>query len=438
MSFPISWGEADASSTSHVSISIGKSSVKYNNDHISAGAAYGPKLQHYVNTPFFHSTPEPMQHIDERYGSPSPGAFGHHGPPFYSSTPGPFYQLTPAPLSYGSSSEPNYYSHSTPKHENTHAVHVPKHADKERHFSMPKEIEKNMEELENEENMNKNEHENFNEKENIEESLEIETKSQKVVGEYNERSVKDRMKIKTSYHSTPQPEIYHPSEVRHAAPPHYHLSEEPLYIPKRHHSLHHAHPMHTQSYLRSYQNLHKSEDSHRESENNYDEVPKCAESDKYYCVTDAHYPDYEIMNAANKHADQLLALYADVADLNTDLSVTLPKKADGQESYVCPSDVTYAQLFRAKNTDGKWRIIVNNIKVKYETLMQNVRLEECLLAGDSCPLVPHCYESKCLQKFVYHRFLVYNPHDHYYPFSVELFKLPSSCACYLGTYKISH
>ena len=46
-----------------------------------------------------------------------------------------------------------------------------------------------------------------------------------------------------------------------------------------------------------------------------------------------------------------------------------------------------------------------------------------LLSGrrfTTLPLFSACYESKCLQKFTYHRFLVYNPKDYYYPFKVSL------------------
>lgn len=297
---------------------------------------------------------------------------------------------------------------------------MPKHDESEKHFQIPEEIEKHMEELKVEEMIE--------EKEVIKEETEIE-----------KQVVVDEEKEEKSYHSTPKPEIYHPSMSSHSPRPHYHASEQPLYIPKRHYSPHPVRPIHKASHHRSYKPSHKSKDTHHE-EGDYksDEAPKCAVNDKYYCDKDDHYPEYEIMNAAHKHADQLLALYADIADLNTELSVSLPKKAEGEESYVCPSDITYAQLFRAKNTEGKWRIILNNIKVNYQTLTQTVRLEECLMGGQSCPLVPHCYESKCLQKSVYHKFLVFEPYDHYFPFVIESFKLPASCACHLGVYEIAH
>ena len=63
-----------------------------------------------------------------------------------------------------------------------------------------------------------------------------------------------------------------------------------------------------------------------------------------------------------------------------------------------------SQPLRAVNTDGKWRVIVNGVKYHYETLTQTARIEECTTAGSACPLVPPCYETKCLQKNIYHRY----------------------------------
>ena len=69
---------------------------------------------------------------------------------------------------------------------------------------------------------------------------------------------------------------------------------------------------------------------------------------------------------------------------------------------------------------------------------QTARIEECANPGYPCPLVAECYDTKCLQKYAYHRFLIYDPHDYYFPFSVDSFKLPSACACYNGPYKFEH
>ena len=46
---------------------------------------------------------------------------------------------------------------------------------------------------------------------------------------------------------------------------------------------------------------------------------------------------------------------------------------------------------------------MNGVKAHYETLTQTARVEECSTAGEACPLVPHCYNTKCIQKNIYHR-----------------------------------
>ncbi|CAL4104546.1 unnamed protein product, partial [Meganyctiphanes norvegica] len=173
--------------------------------------------------------------------------------------------------------------------------------------------------------------------------------------------------------------------------------------------------------------------------NHYEpEVPACSElTNSTWCVEDEEYPEYEIKHAIQYHLDKFNNLYADVADLNTELSVERPNTLE-EETYLCPSETSYIQPLRAQNTEGKWRVIINNIEVHYKTFTQTARIEECLTSGDECPKVPSCYESKCLQKSIYHRFLAYDPYDQYFPFAIETFKLPASCACLLGAYTLDH
>ncbi|XP_068216500.1 uncharacterized protein [Palaemon carinicauda] len=168
------------------------------------------------------------------------------------------------------------------------------------------------------------------------------------------------------------------------------------------------------------------------------EAPACAElTNATWCLEDEEYPEYEIKHAIQYHLDLFNMLYADVADLDTEKSVDRPETLE-EETYLCPSETSYIKPLRAQNTDGMWRIVINDIKVHYKTFTQTTRIEECLTAGEECPKVPMCYESKCLQKSVYHRFLVYDPYDQYFPFAIETFKLPASCACLLGAYIIDH
>lgn len=193
------------------------------------------------------------------------------------------------------------------------------------------------------------------------------------------------------------------------------------YYPQSSYYPHHPHPHH-----------------HKPSYDHEPAVPACAANVTVpWCLEDAEYPLYEIQHALEYNAHHVLDLYADVADLNTALSVERPQTLE-EETYLCPSVTAYVRPLRAVNTDGKWRIIVNNVEIHYQTLTQTTRVEQCVAQGDACPLVPECYGSSCLQKSIYHRFLIYDPYDYYHPFAIETFKLPASCACLLAAYTLEH
>ncbi|XP_076059628.1 neurotrophin 1-like [Oratosquilla oratoria] len=164
-------------------------------------------------------------------------------------------------------------------------------------------------------------------------------------------------------------------------------------------------------------------------------APTCAQgSNATWCLEDEEYPASEIQAAFNHHYAKVVSLYADVADLNTALSVERPETLE-EETYLCPSETAYIRPLRVLNDCG-WKIIVNNIKVNYQDFTQTTRVEECTTLGEACPLVPHCYETKCLQKSAYHRFLVYNQYDKYFPFEIRTFKLPTSCACFIDEFQL--
>jgi len=170
----------------------------------------------------------------------------------------------------------------------------------------------------------------------------------------------------------------------------------------------------------------------------YKDIPDCSiNNTKPYCLEDEDYPEYEVKHAIAAHKHKFLELYADVADLNTDNSVDRLTTLE-EETYICPSETAYIMPRRAINTSDKWRIIINHVKVDYDVFTQTIRVEDCLTAGESCPVVPPCYETTCLQKSIVHRMLVFDPYDHYFPFAIETFELPSACACHVGAYTFDH
>ncbi|KAK8404265.1 hypothetical protein O3P69_000373 [Scylla paramamosain] len=181
--------------------------------------------------------------------------------------------------------------------------------------------------------------------------------------------------------------------------------------------------------------------------------PTCAYgSDVSFCLEDPEYPEYDIKGAIE--ADKLFAKkYADVADQSADDLVDHVTKYQeeafdysyytgvstgyspydvthwtGPEGYICPSDVAYARPRRARNVEGKWRVIVNN--VHYYT--QTARLETCLFPQAACRALAPCYKSHCTQKYVYHRMLSYDPCDPYKGLFIDIYKLPSACSCHVA------
>jgi len=180
--------------------------------------------------------------------------------------------------------------------------------------------------------------------------------------------------------------------------------------------------------------------------------PYCANATGlHYCLEDPHYPQYDVKLAISQ--DYLFdKKYTDVADQSAnDLVDHISKKQEdhfdynyytgaskgpspydashwiGPEGYLCPSDVKYAMPKRARNVNGEWRVIVND--VHYYT--QTTRMETCLTPDSACRLLAPCYNSKCTQKFVYHRMLAYDACDPYKGIFIDVFKFPSACSCHV-------
>ena len=164
--------------------------------------------------------------------------------------------------------------------------------------------------------------------------------------------------------------------------------------------------------------------------------PKCAlgKVEKTYCIDDFEYPKYEIADALLVHYEAVTQLYKDVF-IETENSVDDIDDLE-DEIYLCPAEIQYIQPMRAVNVFGKWRIIVNRVHLNRDTLTQTARIEECLDPGEVCDLVPEPYDTECIQKAVFHRFLVYDPFDQHLPFSIDSFKLPSTCTCFAPDYNL--
>ena len=135
---------------------------------------------------------------------------------------------------------------------------------------------------------------------------------------------------------------------------------------------------------------------------------------------------------ADQSANNLVDGVTNVEENNFDYSLYNGEPFDkgnwvGDEGYICPSDVLYARPVRARNVDGEWRVIVQN--VNYYT--QTQRIESCLFTGASCRTIAPCYRSKCVQKHIYHRMLSFDPCDAKKGLFIDIYKLPSACSCHI-------
>lgn len=134
----------------------------------------------------------------------------------------------------------------------------------------------------------------------------------------------------------------------------------------------------------------------------------------------------------DQSANNLVNGVTDVEEINFDYTLYKGNTFDegnwvGSEGYICPSEVLYARPQRAKNVNGKWRVIVQNIS--YYT--QTQRMETCLFHGASCRKLAPCYRSQCVQKYVNHRMLSFDPCDSSKGLFIDIYKLPSACSCYI-------
>jgi len=167
--------------------------------------------------------------------------------------------------------------------------------------------------------------------------------------------------------------------------------------------------------------------------------PACSHNTtKDWCIEDSLYPLHEVQKAVTKHLTKVQALYADVAGLNTLASVAGRPQSLQEETYLCKASVAYVKPLRAVNAAGRWRIVVNGARAGYDELTQTQRLEECEAPLQTCPLLPLCLSSRCLQQTSVQRLLVWDPSDPYFPFAIDVFPLPSACSCQVDQYIASH
>ncbi|XP_054720591.1 uncharacterized protein LOC129230214 [Uloborus diversus] len=94
---------------------------------------------------------------------------------------------------------------------------------------------------------------------------------------------------------------------------------------------------------------------------------------------------------------------------------------------LCDAETGFLRPETAKDSSGKWNIIVQTDAIK-----QRVPIEMCRKANGPCKKTTNCgLKSQCLQKYNYHLLMSLNPtQKHDCPF-MKLYRFPSACVCHV-------
>jgi len=230
-----------------------------------------------------------------------------------------------------------------------------------------------------------------------------------------------------------------------------------------HHAPHHGVPHHPVPHHPPHHDPYAGGPHHPAPKHGYcdpKKPPACAlHTDVPFCIEDPEYPAYEIADKISQDPI-FLKKYSDIADQTADdlvQDIVAPQEAHfdysyytgaskgpspydashwiGPEGYLCASQVDYVKIHRALNVEGYWRVVLQHVPHDHTyghyNYTQTTRLEACLTPESACRLLAPCYNSKCTQKYIYHRMLSYDPCDPYRGFFIDTYKLPSACSCHM-------
>ncbi|KAF8788435.1 Neurotrophin 1 like protein [Argiope bruennichi] len=131
---------------------------------------------------------------------------------------------------------------------------------------------------------------------------------------------------------------------------------------------------------------------------------------------------------------------SDISDFKAELSNSTQREAKERGSHdawswasyfhegsLCDAETGFLRPETAKDSSGKWNIIVQT-----DAIRQRVPIEMCRKTNSSCKKMLNCgLKSQCLQKYNYHLLMSLNPSQkHDCPF-MKLYRFPSACVCHV-------
>lgn len=109
--------------------------------------------------------------------------------------------------------------------------------------------------------------------------------------------------------------------------------------------------------------------------------------------------------------------------------LTVSKKKQGG----CSTVSILIKPIRAANTEGDWRVIVQDAS----DIIQRERVVTCIEPDATCQIERYftpvyCHNSRCSQQYQVRRLLAYDLCNPQRGVFVDLFRLPSACSCRLS------
>jgi hypothetical protein len=178
----------------------------------------------------------------------------------------------------------------------------------------------------------------------------------------------------------------------------------------------------------------EAEEGDNQGSNNYDsndedngpsgstKTPPCAHYGRYYCSYKEDYPIKVVTEVTKYYKWPLEKLFR---DLRHQVMPTLSN--DNTGGLVCDSITRIIRAGWAKNTNGRWLVVINT-----DYYQQYVTEVICRHGtGSYCNFIPPCYHASCRQRYNTQKLLVIDPWNPYKgPFLSE-FLFPSCCICFI-------
>ncbi|XP_013781207.1 uncharacterized protein LOC106465528, partial [Limulus polyphemus] len=154
-------------------------------------------------------------------------------------------------------------------------------------------------------------------------------------------------------------------------------------------------------------------------------APNCAQYSRYYCSYKEDYP-IDIVTTVSKYMKwPFEKLFRDLK------FIKMPKPANtGYGALVCDSITRIVRPGWAKNTNGRWLVVINT-----DYYQQYVTEVICRYENSYCNFVPPCYHATCQQRYNTQYLLVIDPYNPYRGPFLSQFLFPSCCVCHVPNLK---